>query len=86
MKVYFKLILVFILFEVVSYKLFGKFFYQIAEKYEYMDWVYYFYFPSKNGIFFFYLYFIFTSSAFFTLLIWYKIYKNNPVKSNNGRE
>ena len=77
----FKYLFYFIIFEVMSYKIFQKIFFGINTKYDYLEWVYYFYFASKNVMFYFYLYFIFTTSVFFTFLIWYKIYKQ--YKTNN---
>ena len=77
-----KYILYYIIFELISYKIFHYNFSTINLKYDYMERVYYFYFPEKNAYFYFYLYFIFTTSVFFTLMLWTKMYMNNKVCSD----
>ena len=47
------------------------------DKYNYFKWVYYFMNHEKIFIFNFYLFYIFIISAFFSLILWYKIYKDD---------
>jgi len=72
-----KYIIYYIIFEIISYKLFQNLFFGLNKQYDYLEWVYYFYFPNKNLYLYFYLYFIFTTTIFFTLLIWTNKYKEN---------
>ena len=77
-----KYFIYYVIFEIISYKIFQKIFFGINEKYDYLEWVYYFYYPGKNIAFYFYLYFIFTTSVFFTFLLWYKVYNKTKVVGN----
>lgn len=71
-------IIYYIIFEFASFELFRIFsnviFYEMNKKYEYLEWVNYFYCPSKNIYFYFYIYFIFTTSIFFVLSLFTKVY------------
>jgi len=78
----FKYLIYYVLFEIISYKIFEKLFFGVNEKYDYLEWVYYFYFPGKNMFFYYYLYFIFTTSVFFTLLLWHKTYNEAKLVDN----
>jgi len=77
-----KYLIYYIIFEILSYKIFQKIFFGISEKYSYFEWVYYFYYPDKNFYFYFYLYFIFTTSIYFTLLLWLRAYNNSKAVEN----
>lgn len=70
-----KYLIYYVIFEIVSYKLFKIIFSEINSKYDYLEWVEYFYYPSKNIYFYFYFYFILTTSVFFVLSLFYKNYK-----------
>lgn len=49
------------------------------KNFEYFDWVYYFLNHGKVFIFNFYLFYIFVVSAFFSILLWVKIYKSGDI-------
>ncbi len=79
----FKLMLFYIFFELLSFKVFKIMFYSFKiGKYDYVQWVYYFYNPSKNLYFFYYLYFIFTTSIFFILYLWISYSKRYKVDND----
>ena len=75
LKMNYKYLIYYFLFEMVSFKIFKILFSDLNIKYEYMEWVYYFYYPSRSVYFYFYFYYIFTTSVFFCFYLWYKAYE-----------
>ena len=69
-------IIVFLIYK-VGKKIFIAYVDPTADKYNYFKWVYYFMNQEKVFTFNFYLFYIFIISAFFSLILWYKIYKDD---------
>ena len=76
MKFYLKLFAVYFLIESVAYIYIHRA-YNVLSGYNYFDWVYYFYNPSAKVTFYYYLYFIFTTSLFFSCILFIKIFKRH---------
>lgn len=65
-----------ILFEIFSYHIMNKVI-GIGTQYDYMNWVYYFYFPEKKIVFYFYLYFLTTTGLLYVLFLLFRVREVN---------
>jgi hypothetical protein len=95
---YIRLFILYVIFEFLSYQFFFKnlwlyndlhtlfHFYlhkdDLNKHFQYLEWVKYFYHPEKKDLFYFYLYYIFTTSLFFTILVWEDRYKKENYDKN----